>query len=143
MKEEPEDEDGVPPLVLSVGEYFAQEGLDSRDYPVTVEVRNQLANLLLESAGTPQHASQEALFRAVMTAVSNLEIINSVRFKKLVELKAELSELRLNAVQVHTSLLQLQVELLELGVISPTPTLRIRWFPDDDDYDDDDDDDDY
>ena len=54
MAEEPEDEDGL--LDLSVDDYFALEGLDSGNFPVTVEVRNQLANLLLESAETPQHA---------------------------------------------------------------------------------------
>lgn len=139
MTEEPENEDGPRPLVLSVDEYFALEGLDSGDYPVTVEVRNQLANLLLESAGTKKHASNEALFRAVMTAVSSLEITSVVRFKKVIDLNAELMDrhaellnLRANTMDVYANLLQLRTELLDRGVISPTPLPEIDWYPDDD-----------
>jgi hypothetical protein len=145
MAEEPEDEDGPRALDLSVDQYFALEGLNSRDFPVTVEVRNQLANLLLESAGTPQHASYEALFRAVMTAVSGLEATSLVHFKKVIEfnnkvldLNAELLNLRSNTLDVYSNLIELRTELLERGVISPTPLPEIDWFLDD--YEDDDDD---
>lgn len=135
MAEGPEDEDGVRPLVLSVREYFALDGLDSGDYPVTVEVRNQLANLLLESAGTPQHESNEELFRAVMTAVSGLEITSYVRFKKLIEMNAELVRVKANllradtnAMQVYTRLLDLENRILEAGVFLEESDLKeMKW----------------
>ena len=144
MAEEPEDEDGPRPLDLSVDQYFALEGLSSRDFPVTVEVRNQLANLLLDSAGSPQRASYEALFRAVMTAVSGLEATSLVHFKKVIELNnkvldlnAELLNLRSNTLDVYSNLIELRTELYERGVISPTPLPEIDWFVDDyEDYDD-------
>ena len=135
MAEEPEDEDGL--LDFSVDDYFALEGLDSGNYPVTIEVRNQLANLLLESAGTPQHASYEALCRAVMTAVSNLEITSVERRIKENCLDADLMHLRTCTIDVYTNLLNLRTELLERRVISPTPLPKINWLDDHEDYDDD------
>lgn len=135
MAEEPEDEDGL--LDLSVDDYFALEGLDSGNFPVTVEVRNQLANLLAESAGTPQHASYEALCRAVMTAVSNLEIASVERHIKGNDLDADLMHLRACTMDVYTNLLELRTELLERRVISPTPLPEIDWHDDHEDYDDD------
>jgi|KBSMisStandDraft_5_1062788.scaffolds.fasta_scaffold579736_1 hypothetical protein len=60
------------PIVLSVAEYFQLKGLDAQRFPVTVEVRDQLEDLLLETGNAgPQ---LEALFSAIMTTVMNLEL---------------------------------------------------------------------
>ena len=60
------------PIVLSVAEYFHLEGLEAENFPVTVEVRDQLEDLLVETGNAgPQ---LEALFSAIMTTVMNLEL---------------------------------------------------------------------
>ncbi|MGY4869793.1 hypothetical protein [Mycolicibacterium elephantis] len=86
------------PIVLSVAEFFHLEGLENGNFPVTVEVRDQLAELLRSGNSGPQI---DALFRAIMTTVASLEL--SV-------MKASNASR-----EIYARLLDLETRLLEAG----------------------------
>lgn len=128
MTEDDFDESDDGPIALSVDQYFDLEGLDEEYFEVTVEVRNQLANLLLDSAGTPERQRNEAVFRAIMTAVVNLEL-------QLVNAKAQtmgvksyaiagitqVEQLRQITMEVYSRLLNLETRICEAGLILDDP----------------------
>lgn len=93
------------PIVMSVIEYFEMKDLESGYFPVTVAVRNQLAELLRAAPG-PQ---VDALFRAIMTTVMNLELA-------MINADSGLVRVRTNAMEVHTRLLDLETRILESGL---------------------------
>lgn len=107
-------------MVHSVDEYFQLPGLEDGNFPVTVEVRNQLAALLRETPG-PQI---NALFRAIMTTVMNLEV-------DLLELKTEVVTLRGNSMDIYSRLLDLETRLRRSGVSLAYPAYPepIEFFP--------------
>lgn len=133
MTEEPEDQDVL--VVLSVEEYLDLQGIDSGHFPVTVEVRNQLSNLLLDSVGTPQYESYKELFSAVMTAVVNLELklfeskIKSIdaNYERL-RVESNLQKLRNNTIDTYTRLLDLETRILEAGVpLEESDLKKLKW----------------
>ena len=89
---------GDEPIVLSVNEYFSMEGLNNGNFPVTTEVRDQLAELL-QSAPGPQI---DALFRAIMTTVMNLELAHV--------------NVRSSSMEVYSRLLDLETRVRQAGV---------------------------
>ncbi|WP_396908642.1 hypothetical protein [Mycolicibacterium sp.] len=123
------DDDG--PIVLGVSECFQIEGLEDGAFPTTVEVRDQLAELLNASPGR----KVEALSTAIMTTVMNLELAGLNRETELIGVKTELRRLASNTMDAYVTLIELRTELIRRGVISPTPTPEIDWFPVDPDDD--------
>ncbi|MGV0066270.1 hypothetical protein ACRU44_00925 [Mycobacterium colombiense] len=92
------------PIVLSVAEFYELQGLDEGNFPITTEVRDQLAEILRSHPG-PQI---DALFKAVMTTVANLELA--------------VLNLTSSTREVYVRLLDLETRLLESGYQLGPPT---------------------
>lgn len=91
------------PLVLTVGQSFEVKALDSEGFPITVEVRSQLAELL-QRHPTP---TNDALCDSILTTVMNLEL--------------SLAKLANRICDVDTRRLDLESRILNAGVpLSPS-----------------------
>lgn len=123
-----DESDDDDPIALSVDQYFDLEGLDEEYFQVTVEVRNQLANLLLDSAGTPERERNEAVFRAIMTAVVNLELQLVNAKAQTMDVKSyaiagrtQVEQLRQITMEVYSRLLNLETRIYQAGLILDDP----------------------
>lgn len=112
------EDDG--PIALDVAEYFQLE-LDSVQFEATIEVRNQLAKLLLESAGTPGHEQNEAICRAIMTTVANLELRLVDARSYAIQGRTHVEKLRQVTMHVYSRLLDLETRILEAGLYLKDP----------------------
>ena len=113
------DDDG--PIVVGVSDCFQIEGLEEGGwFPVTVEVRDQLAQLLGVPLGRGR--TTEALSTAIITTVMNLE-------RELKGLKIDVMTLQVNGMAVVSALRMLHLDLLMNGLEIKSEVPDLDWLP--------------
>lgn len=109
------------PIVVRMSDYFEIDRLgESGWFPITVEVRDQLAQLLESSPVLGRKT--EALSTAILTTVMNLERV-------LKELTTDVMTLQVNGMAVESALRMLCLELSMNGIEIQTELPDIDWMP--------------
>lgn len=108
------------PIVLDLDHYFELD-LNDEFFEVTIEVRDQLANLQLKGEATPSREHNEAIFRAIMTTVANLELRLVHARSYAVSTRTQLANLQNNTLEVYSRLLNLETRILRAGLSLEDP----------------------
>ena len=111
------------PIILSVEESFGLPDDFESTFPLTVEVRDQLA-ALLAAKSTPE---VQEISKAILTVVMNLE---TGLVPEVMELRNANLETRNYAREIHTRLLDLEERLLNAGMRLPESIFPRRFAPD-------------
>lgn len=135
MAEEEFDEtDASGPIVLDLDDYFELD-LDDELFEVTLEVRDQLGNLQLKGEGIPASEHNEAIFRAIMTSVMNLELRAVKTRQYAMNTRNQLRDLQQKTMVVYSRLIDLETRILRAGLRLEDPrheSMNWEFYEEDD-----------